>query len=117
MADLLITKAGGITISEALATGIPMVIYKPTPGQEEVNANYLWRHRAAIIAKTERRVRTATYRLVSDKQFWLYFQKNCLKLGHPDSAEVAAKIILNMLTPVTRGKQFIIKKLRREFRA
>lgn len=117
MADLLITKAGGITISEALASGLPMIIYKPTPGQEEVNANYLWRHRAAIIAKTEHRVRTATARLVSDEQFRLYFHKNCLKLGHSDSAAVAAKGILRMLTPVTRSKLSITKELRGEVRA
>ncbi len=107
MADLLITKAGGITISEALASGLPMVIYKPTPGQEEGNANYLWRHRAAIIAKTEHRVRTATHRMVCDEQFRLLFQRNCLKLGHPNSAAVAADAILKMLTPVTRSKNFI----------
>jgi len=107
MADLLITKAGGITISEALACGLPMVIYKPTPGQEEVNANYLWRHRAAIIAKTEHRVRTATHRMVRDEQFRLLFQKNCLRLGHSDSAAVAANVILKMLTPVTRRKKSI----------
>jgi processive 1,2-diacylglycerol beta-glucosyltransferase len=117
IADLLITKAGGITISEALASGLPMVIYKPTPGQEEVNANYLWRHRAAIIAKTERRVRTATHRMVSDEQFRLHFRKNCLKLGHPDSAEAAARIILNMLTPVTRDLRYNNKKIGREIRA
>jgi processive 1,2-diacylglycerol beta-glucosyltransferase len=102
IADLLITKAGGITISEALASGLPMIIYKPMLGQEEVNANYLWRHRAAIIAKTEHRVRSATHRMVSDEQFRLYFQKNCIKIGHPGSAETAAKNILNMLTPETR---------------
>jgi UDP-N-acetylglucosamine:LPS N-acetylglucosamine transferase len=119
IADLLITKAGGITISEALASGLPMVIYKPTPGQEEVNANYLWRHRAAIIAKTEHRVRTATTRMVTDEQFWLHFHKNCLRIGHPDSAKVAGGIILNMLTPATRGVQpkTYNKKTRREIRA
>jgi processive 1,2-diacylglycerol beta-glucosyltransferase len=117
IADLLITKAGGITISEALATGLPMVIYKPTPGQEEVNANYLWRHRAAIIAKTEHRVRTAIQRMVTDEQFRQHFQKNCLKIGNPSSAEAAAKIILNMLTPVTRAIEFNNKNSRREIRA
>jgi processive 1,2-diacylglycerol beta-glucosyltransferase len=113
--DLLITKAGGITISEALASGLPMVIYKPTPGQEEVNANYLWRHRAAIIAKTEHRVRSATYRMVSDEQFRQHFQKNCLKIAHPDSAEAAARAILQILTPATRGSKLENnKKTRRE---
>jgi processive 1,2-diacylglycerol beta-glucosyltransferase len=117
IADLLVTKAGGITISEALATGLPMVIYKPMPGQEEVNANYLWRHRTAIIAKTEHRVRTAIQRMVTDEQFRQHFQKNCLKIGNPDSAEAAAKLILKMLTPVTRGLNLYNNNSRREIRA
>ncbi|MFA5974670.1 MAG: glycosyltransferase [Elusimicrobiota bacterium] len=40
-ADLLVTKPGGLTSSEALAKGLPMVITNPIPGQEERNARYL----------------------------------------------------------------------------
>ncbi len=40
-ADLLITKPGGLTSSEALAKGLPMIITNPIPGQEERNARYL----------------------------------------------------------------------------
>ena len=39
--DLLITKPGGLTSSEALAKGLPMIITNPIPGQEERNAHYL----------------------------------------------------------------------------
>ncbi len=39
--DLLITKPGGLTSSEALAKGLPMIISNPIPGQEERNARYL----------------------------------------------------------------------------
>jgi processive 1,2-diacylglycerol beta-glucosyltransferase len=40
-ADLLITKPGGLTTSEALAVGLPMLLYRPLPGQEQENAKYL----------------------------------------------------------------------------
>jgi processive 1,2-diacylglycerol beta-glucosyltransferase len=40
-ADLLIGKAGGLTTSEALARGLPMVLIEPIPGQEERNADHL----------------------------------------------------------------------------
>lgn len=40
-ADLLITKPGGLTSSEALAKGLPMILTNPIPGQEERNARYL----------------------------------------------------------------------------
>ena len=39
--DLLITKPGGLTVSEALAAGIPLAVFDPIPGQEEDNANFL----------------------------------------------------------------------------
>ncbi|KNZ69670.1 monogalactosyldiacylglycerol synthase [Thermincola ferriacetica] len=40
-ADLIITKAGGLTVSEALTKRLPLVIYRPIPGQEEGNAVFL----------------------------------------------------------------------------
>lgn len=46
-ADFLITKPGGLTSSEALAKGLPMIITNPIPGQEERNARYLLKQGAA----------------------------------------------------------------------
>lgn len=40
ISDLLITKPGGMTCTEAMAKGIPMLFYHPLPGQEEENCNY-----------------------------------------------------------------------------
>lgn len=40
VSDLLITKPGGMTCSEGLAKGIPMLFYNPIPGQEEENCQY-----------------------------------------------------------------------------
>lgn len=47
-ADLLVGKAGGLTVSEALARGLPMALIEPIPGQEERNADHLLEHGAAI---------------------------------------------------------------------
>ncbi len=41
MADFIVTKPGGLTVSEAIATGLPMGIFKAIPGQEEQNADFL----------------------------------------------------------------------------
>lgn len=49
-ADYLVTKAGGLTASEALTTKIKYIIYKPLPGQEIANAEYLAGIDAAKIA-------------------------------------------------------------------
>ena len=102
VSDLLVTKAGGVTISEALAQGLPMVIFKPTPGHEMANAAYLARHRAAFVTKRERSLKKVINRMITDDQFRLRFRRNCLKIATPDSAEKAARLILRLLTPVTR---------------
>ena len=40
-ADVLVGKAGGLTVSEALAVGLPLIIYNPVPGQELYNVDFL----------------------------------------------------------------------------
>ncbi|MFC0215599.1 glycosyltransferase [Paenibacillus chartarius] len=40
VSDLLITKPGGITCTEGMAKGLPMLFYNPIPGQEEENCQY-----------------------------------------------------------------------------
>ena len=47
-ADLLITKPGALTISEAFAAGVPLILHAPIPGPEALNAAYAVTHGAAI---------------------------------------------------------------------
>jgi processive 1,2-diacylglycerol beta-glucosyltransferase len=49
-ADLVITKPGGLTTSECLAMGLPMIVNAPIPGQEERNADYLLEQGVALKA-------------------------------------------------------------------
>jgi processive 1,2-diacylglycerol beta-glucosyltransferase len=46
--DVLLTKPGGLTTSEALSAELPMILVTPLPGQEERNASYLARCGAAL---------------------------------------------------------------------
>ena len=41
VSDLAVTKSGGLTTSECLASGLPMVVRDPIPGQEERNCDYI----------------------------------------------------------------------------
>jgi processive 1,2-diacylglycerol beta-glucosyltransferase len=52
LSDLLITKPGGITVSESIAMGVPMIFIEPIPGQEEANADYLIEQGAGIKARS-----------------------------------------------------------------
>src|SRR5690606_15297049 len=47
-----VTKSGGLTTSECLALGLPMVVFNPIPGQEERNALYLLENGAGLWAHT-----------------------------------------------------------------
>lgn len=47
-ADLIITKPGGLTTSEALACNLPLLVFDAIPGQEEDNAAFLERHNMGI---------------------------------------------------------------------
>ncbi|MDU2066660.1 MAG: 2-amino-4-hydroxy-6-hydroxymethyldihydropteridine diphosphokinase, partial [Sporomusaceae bacterium] len=51
-ADCIITKAGGVTLAEALTAQLPIIIYKPLAGQETGNAIYLERKNIAVIARS-----------------------------------------------------------------
>ena len=48
LADLIITKPGGLTSSEAMAMGKPLFILNPIPGQEERNSDHLLENAVAI---------------------------------------------------------------------
>ena len=48
-ADIVVTKAGGLTSSEVLACGLEFLIYKPLPGQEQNNASFLERNYGACV--------------------------------------------------------------------
>ena len=51
VSDLVITKPGGLTTTESLASGLPLILIEPLPGQEEENAMFLENNGAGIWIK------------------------------------------------------------------
>jgi processive 1,2-diacylglycerol beta-glucosyltransferase len=49
--DILMTKPGGVTCTEAMSKGIPMILLNPIPGQEEDNCRYFVEQRLGILAR------------------------------------------------------------------
>ena len=95
-ADMIVTKAGGLTSAEVLATGLDFIIYHPLPGQEEGNAHFLSRHSGAVIAhKTDevaQLVRQFTDCKNDDK-----LQNKENSYGKPNAAADICNFILNEL--------------------
>lgn len=92
--DVLITKPGGLTSSEALATELPMLLYKPLPGQEHDNAAYLISIGAAVQAKNPAEFAMHLHRLLTQPEL-LAQMKACAKLfSRKEAAELAVQEIM-----------------------
>lgn len=85
--DLLITKPGGLTVSEALATNLPLVVFDAIPGQEEDNANFLERHGMGIRLSEGDDVGKIISNLVEDGEGIRRMQKNCEAFDKSDCME------------------------------
>ena len=64
----IVTKAGGVTLSEAMQVQIPIVIFKPFPGQEKENARYLAGKGAAVVAGNARQVAAHVEQILTSDQ-------------------------------------------------
>ncbi|MGE5248880.1 MAG: MGDG synthase family glycosyltransferase [Bacteroidota bacterium] len=93
-ADLLITKAGGLITSEALACGLPIIFVEAIPGQETGNVRYVSAHSAGVMAKTAAQLQaTICQWLESDQRVLREFARNASQLGRPDAAYQIAREI------------------------
>src|SRR5690554_3483050 len=68
ISDLMITKPGGITMTESANIGIPVVLYRPVYGQELENAIYFNSMRAATIALQEDELIYKTLTILNDDE-------------------------------------------------
>ena len=98
VSHLIITKAGGLTVSEALTKHLPLVIFKPIPGQEEENAHFVQRIGAGHVAGTEEEVGSLLSHLLSHpKEVEKMRKKAALALpGHSTQRIVDSMLKLTM---------------------
>lgn len=93
--DLAITKSGGLTTSECLAVGLPMIVVSPIPGQEERNADYLLEHGAAFKAYDEAGLEFRVRGLLENGKQLQTLQSNARQLGRPHAAEAILNHVLD----------------------
>lgn len=90
-ADFLVTKAGGLILSEGLAAGLPIFLIDYLPGQEEENVRFLLDHQAGAIATSpEVLAKLVDNWLEQDPEVSLTIAANARRCGHPDAALVIA---------------------------
>ncbi|MBN3040623.1 MAG: glycosyltransferase [Candidatus Omnitrophica bacterium] len=84
--DIIITKGGGITISEALAKGLCIVVSNPIPGQEELNVNYLLKEKAIIKADHVSHISDIVNELLRDQKKLYSLRERAKEISFIDSS-------------------------------
>lgn len=92
--DCIVTKPGGITLSEALACQLPIFIYRPVPGQELNNARYLAQKGVAYITRTPAELAQEIDALFGVESRLTELRQKIENLRRPQAAEVIADDIL-----------------------
>ena len=100
VSDLIVTKAGGLTVSEALGRNVPMILYHVIPGQERANAEYVMRRGAARIAHTPQEVALAVHQCLQEPQRLEAMRQAVRSLSRPDAA---ATIVSQVIDPLVRS--------------
>jgi len=94
LATCVITKPGGIILSEAVVKNVPIILPRPTPGQERENALFFQQHRAAVCYEKPERIVEETQKLIYDDRK-LTDMTNALKSLHtPNSADIIINDVL-----------------------
>jgi len=93
---LVITKPGGITTAEALTKGLPMIIVKPIPGQEESNTVYLIERGAAVRLDDPRNINIVVEDLLSDSEKLKSLSECARKISKPNAALDIARLLLGL---------------------
>lgn len=96
-ADVLVSKPGGLTSSEALAAELPLVMLRPLPGQEERNTRYLEDAGTGIRVQTARELVHALDRLLSNRGELDAMRARARELARPDAARDAAAMIRRLM--------------------
>jgi len=88
--DFAVAKSGGLTSSECLAMGLPMVIWNPIRGQEERNADYLLESGAALRANSPAHLVFKVTKLLTDERLLARMKAAARRIAKPDAAYTIA---------------------------
>ena len=94
ISDFVVTKPGGLTVTESLVSNLPIVIINPIPGQEEENAEFLVENETAIWIKKEDNIARALKNLYRNPDIFEKMSENTKKLAKPNSTQDICNILL-----------------------
>lgn len=106
VAALFIGKPGGLTASECMAAGLPMLIIEPIPGQEERNSDHLLEAGAAVRCHELTTVAFKIGWLLEHPERLTQMQQNARRFGRPDAARtIVGTLLAEQSAPVQMSKE------------
>jgi processive 1,2-diacylglycerol beta-glucosyltransferase len=94
MSDLMVSKAGGVTTSEALAAELPMLVIHPIPGQEDENTSFIQRIGAGRVATSLKDLRQQICTLLDHPEILDQMRQRARHVKRPQASADAAAAIL-----------------------
>jgi processive 1,2-diacylglycerol beta-glucosyltransferase len=93
-ADLVVTKAGGMTVAEAIASETPLVLYGSLPGQERRNERFASRCGIALVARSRGELGRAIQRALGDPSLLERLRRRMHRLSRPDASRRVVSVVL-----------------------
>ena len=93
-ADVLVTKAGGMTLAEAMAAELPMVLYGSLPGQEQRNERFASRAGVALAARSPRELARMLERALTEPSLLEHLRVGIRRARRPDATQRIVDAVL-----------------------
>jgi processive 1,2-diacylglycerol beta-glucosyltransferase len=87
----MVTKAGGVTLSEAVHLQVPILIYNPLPGQEKENASYLAGKEVVLVSRTIDQLSGQIRELLRSRDKAEQMRRRAGSLRKPDAADAIVR--------------------------
>ena len=95
--DLIITKPGGLTVTEALASNLPLLVFDSIPGQDEDNADFLELHGMARRLHKNESCTDALKELLADKMQLASMEQACKNFDQSDGCAKIVSLMKDMI--------------------
>jgi processive 1,2-diacylglycerol beta-glucosyltransferase len=105
-ADLFIGKPGGLTTAEAIASGLPMCVFNPIPGQEERNCDHLLEEGIAVKCNDLITLPFKISKLLDDPARMAEMRLRALRFAKPDAAQTVVRTLIeDRLQPLSLSRK------------
>lgn len=94
LASVMVSKPGGITLTEATAIGTPLILYKPVPGQERENAKFFNEKGAALTVRNQEDLIDTIHSLLENREWQMSISTSLKSLHQPQSHKKIVEDVL-----------------------